>query len=233
MSVFDFGPAEFEALWLSLRIALTASLLNLLPAIAAARLLSRAGWAGRAVLNVIVSAPLVLPAVVIGYILLIVFGVRGPVGYWLNDVFGIRLVFTTAGAVLAVAVMSFPLMVRAIRLSMDMIDPGLEFAARTLGASRLDVFMTVSLPLMLPGILAGFIIAYAASLGEFGATITFAANVVGETRTLPLAIYTAIQTPDGDLLAMRLVVLSSVLAVVALALSELVEQQARRLVYGR
>ncbi|MGI9426785.1 MAG: molybdate ABC transporter permease subunit [Hyphomicrobiaceae bacterium] len=233
MSVLDFGPAEFEALWLSLKIALTASILSIIPAIAVAHALSRSGWMGRAFLNVIVNAPLVLPAVVIGYLLLVVFGVRGPIGQWLNDVLGIRLVFTTAGAVLAVAVMSFPLMVRAIRLSMDTIDPGLEFAARTLGASRLDVFLTISLPLMLPGILAGFIIAYAASLGEFGATITFAANVVGETRTLPLAIYTAIQTPDGDLLAMRLVILSSVLAVIALALSEFIEQQARRVVYGR
>ena len=186
MTFFQFGEAELAALLLSLKIAVIASLLSLPIAIAAAWLLDRLGWVGRTVLNVIVYAPLVLPAVVIGYLLLLIFGVRGPVGGWLNDVFGVRLVFTTAGAVLAAAVMSFPLMVRAMRLSLEAIDPGLQFAARTLGASRLDVFMTVTLPLMLPGILAGFVMAYAASLGEFGATITFASNVAGETRTLPL-----------------------------------------------
>ena len=233
MIFFQFGEAELAALLLSLKIAVIASLLSLPIAIAAAWLLDRLGWVGRTVLNVIVYAPLVLPAVVIGYLLLLIFGVRGPVGGWLNDVFGVRLVFTTAGAVLAAAVMSFPLMVRAMRLSLEAIDPGLQFAARTLGASRLDVFMTVTLPLMLPGILAGFVMAYAASLGEFGATITFASNVAGETRTLPLAIYTAIQTPGGDALATRLVVLSSLLALVALALSEYVEQRPRAMVFGR
>ena len=233
MTVLQFGQAEIEALWLSLQVALTASLISLVPAIAAAALMNRAGWLLRTVLNVIVHAPLVLPAVVIGYLLLIVFGVRGPVGGWLNEVFGVRLVFTTAGAVVAAAVMSFPLMVRAIRLAMDVIDPGLEFAARSLGATRADAFLSVTLPLMLPGILAGFVMAFAASLGEFGATITFAANVEGETRTLPLAIYTAIQTPGGDATAMRLVVLSSILALAALAVSELVEQRAKRMIYGR
>lgn len=233
MTFLQFDPAEFEALWLSLRIALAASVLSLLPAIAVAWALTRAGWFWRTVLNVIVHAPLVLPAVVIGYLLLIVFGVRGPVGAWLDATFGIRLVFTTAGAVIAAAVMSFPLMVRAIRLSLEVIDPGLEFAARSLGATRLDAFLTITLPLILPGILAGFVMAYAASLGEFGATITFASNVAGETRTLPLAIYTAIQTPDGDVTAMRLVVLSTILALLALAASEVVEQRARRMVYGR
>lgn len=233
MTFLDFGAAEFEALWLSLKIALAASAFSLPLAIAAAWALNRAGWFWRTILNVIVHAPLVLPAVVIGYLLLIVFGVRGPVGSVLDDTFGLRLVFTTAGAVLAAAVMSFPLMTRAIRLSIDVIDPGLEFAARSLGATRLDTFLTITLPLMLPGILAGFVMAYAASLGEFGATITFASNVAGETRTLPLAIYTAIQTPDGDALAMRLVVLSSILALLALGASELVEQRARRMVYGR
>ncbi|MEM9359416.1 MAG: molybdate ABC transporter permease subunit [Pseudomonadota bacterium] len=233
MTLFEFGAAEREALLLSLKIAVMASLVSLPIALAAAWLLDRLGWLGRTVLNVIVYAPLVLPAVVIGYLLLLVFGVRGPAGSFLNDVFGVRLVFTSAGAVLAAAVMSFPLMVRAMRLSLEAIDPGLQFAARTLGASRLDVFMTVTLPLMLPGILAGFVMAYAASLGEFGATITFASNVAGETRTLPLAIYTAIQTPGGDALAMRLVLLSSLLALAALALSEFVEQRTRAMVYGR
>ena len=233
MTLFQFGEAELAALLLSLKIAVIASLLSLPIAIGAAWLLDRLGWFGRSVLNVIVYAPLVLPAVVIGYLLLLIFGVRGPVGSWLNDVFGVRLVFTTAGAVLAAAVMSFPLMVRAMRLSLEAIDPGLQFAARTLGASRLDAFFTITLPLMLPGILAGFVMAYAAGLGEFGATITFASNVAGETRTLPLAIYTAIQTPGGDALATRLVVLSSLLALVALALSEYVEQRTRAMVFGR
>ncbi len=233
MSWLAFGEAELEAMRLSLIIALQASAYCLLPAIAAAWALNRSNWFWRAVLNVIVHAPLVLPAVVIGYLLLVVFGVRGPVGAPLQDWFAIRLVFTTAGAVLAAAVMAFPLMVRAIRASLDVIDPGLAFAARTLGATRTDVFVSITLPLMLPGILAGFVMAYAASLGEFGATITFASNIAGETRTLPLAIYTAIQTPGGDGLAMRLVLLSSILALVSLALSELVEQRARQMVYGR
>ena len=183
MTLFEFGAAEGEALLLSLKIAVMASLVSLPIALAAAWLLDRLGWFGRTLLNVIVYAPLVLPAVVIGYLLLLVFGVRGPVGSFMNDVFGVRLVFTSAGAVLAAAVMSFPLMVRAMRLSLEASDPGLQFAARTLGASRLDVFMTVTLPLMLPGILAGFVMAYAASLGEFGATITIASYVAGETRT--------------------------------------------------
>ena len=233
MTVFDFGAPEIAAMWLSLQIAFLAAGIGLLPAIVVARLLARSGWVGRAVLNTVVLAPLVLPAVVIGYMLLVVFGVRGTIGGWLNDTLGIRLVFTSAGAVLAAAVMSFPLMVRAIRLANDTIDPGIVFAARSLGASRSDAFFTVTLPLMLPGILSGFVMAFAASLGEFGATITFASNVEGETRTLPLAIYTAIQTPGGDAVAMRLVVLSSILAVLALAGSELIEQRTRRWVHGR
>lgn len=233
MTFLQFGEAELEALRLSLQVALAASVFSLAPAIAAAWLMNRAGWFWRTILNVIVHAPLVLPAVVIGYLLLVVFGVRGPVGGWLNETFGVRLVFTTTGAIVAAAVMSFPLMVRAIRLSMDVIDPGLEFAARSLGATRLDAFFSITLPLMLPGILAGFVMAYAASLGEFGATITFAANVAGETRTLPLAIYTAIQSPGGDETAMRLVVLSSILALLALGVSELVEQRAKRMIYGQ
>jgi molybdate transport system permease protein len=181
---------------------------------------------------VLVHAPLVLPPVVIGYLLLLTFGVRGPVGGWLNETFGIRLVFSSAGAVLAAAVMAFPLMVRAVRLSLDAVDQGLELAARTLGATRLDAFLTVTLPLMLPGILAGAIMAFAASLGEFGATITFASNVEGQTRTLPLAIYTATQMPDGDRIALRLVTIAIVLSLVALALSEAVERWARRTIYG-
>lgn len=227
------GTAELSALALSLKVALAASLLSLIPAIAAAWFLARSRLPGKTLVNVLVHAPLVLPAVVVGYLLLLLFGVRGPAGAALNDLFGIRLVFTTEGAVLAAAVMSFPLMVRAIRLSLETVDQGYEFAARSLGASRFDCFRSITLPLMLPGILAGFVMAFAASLGEFGATITFASNVAGETRTLPLAIYTALQTPDGDAIALRLVLLSSVLAIAALVLSELAEQWTRRMVHGR
>jgi molybdate transport system permease protein len=223
---------EIEALLLSLRVALLASALCLLPAIGVAWVLSRTKWPGRSVLNVIAHAPLVLPPVVIGYLLLLTFGVRGPIGAWLDQNFGIRLVFSSGGAVLAAAVMAFPLMVRAVRLSLDAVDQGLELAARSLGATRLDAFLTVTLPLMLPGILAGAIMAFAASLGEFGATITFASNVEGETRTLPLAIYTATQVPDGDAAALRLVLIAITLSLVALALSEAVERWVRRTIYG-
>lgn len=227
------SPLEYEALALSLRVAAIASAVSLPPAILAAWLLSRSRMPGKTVLNVLVHAPLVLPPVVIGYLLLLTFGVRAPLGAWLNETFGVRLVFSSAGAILAAAVMAFPLMVRAVRLSLDAVDQGVEFAARSLGATRLDAFLTVTLPLMLPGILAGLMIAFAASLGEFGATITFASNVEGQTRTLPLAIYSATQTPGGDGTALRLVVISIVLALAALALSEIAERWARRTVYGR
>ena len=225
-------PVEIEALALSLKVALLASVLSLVPAIGAAWLLSRTRLPGRSALNVVVHAPLVLPPVVIGYLLLLTFGVRSPVGAWLNDTFGVRLVFTTAGAVLAAAVMALPLMVRAVKLSLDGIDQGLEFAARSLGATRIDAFATVTLPLMLPGILAGSLMAFASSLGEFGATITFASNVAGETRTLPLAIYTAIQSSGGEGEAARLVIVAIVLSLVALAASDAAERWARRMIHG-
>lgn len=224
--------AEIDVLLLSLRVALIAALITLPIAVGVAWVLVRTRWPGRTVLNVLVHAPLVLPPVVIGYLLLLVFGVRGPVGSWLNDTFGLRFVFTSAGATLAAAVMALPLMVRAVRLSLEGIDRGLEFAARSLGATRWDAFATVTVPLMLPGLLSGSIMAFAASLGEFGATMTFASNVEGETRTLPLAIYTATQTPDGDAAALRLVLIAMALALTALALSEIAEQRARRYVTG-
>ena len=223
---------EIDALLLSLKVALIATTLCIAPAIGVAWVLSRTRIPGRSILNVIVHAPLVLPPVVIGYLLLLVFGVRGPIGGWLNDLTGIRFVFSSAGAVLAAAVMAFPLMVRAVRLSMDAVDQGLELAARTLGATPRDAFATVTLPLMLPGILAGSLMAFAASLGEFGATITFASNVEGQTRTLPLAIYTATQTPDGDAAALRLVMIAIALSLAALALSEAMERWARRTIHG-
>jgi molybdate transport system permease protein len=224
--------AEISALWLSLEVATLAALLGIVPAIAVAHWLSRTTLPTRTLVSVIVHAPLVLPPVVIGYLLLLLFGIRGPLGAWLHDLFGIRLVFTTSGAVLAAIVMAFPLMVRAVKLSLDAVDPKLELAARTLGAPPWDVFRSITLPLMAPGILSGCLIGFAASLGEFGATITFAANVDGATRTLPLAIYTATQTPDGDAAALRLVLMAIGLALIALALSEWAERRARRIVYG-
>jgi len=222
-------PVEWDALRLSLQVAASATLVSLPLAIGAAWVLARGRFWGRRLLDAVVHAPLVLPPVVVGYLLLLALGVRGPIGGWLDRTFGIRLVFTTAGAALAAGVMSFPLMVRAIRLSLDAVDGGLEWAARTLGATRLDVFFSVTLPLMLPGIVSGCIVAFASSLGEFGATITFASNIEGETRTLPLAIFSAIQSPDGDQVALRLVILSFVLAIGALALAEVSDARVRKM----
>lgn len=219
---------ELDALLLSLRVGLASTALCLPFALGVAWLLSRTRLPGRALLDGIVHAPLVLPPVVIGYLLLISLGTRAPLGAWLKSTFGIQLIFTTEGVVVAAAVMALPLMVRAIRLSLDGVDRGLELAARTLGASRIDVLCTITLPMMLPGILSGAMMAFAASLGEFGATITFASNIEGETRTLPLAIYTATQTPDGDAIALRLVGLSMALAVAAIILSEWLNRRTQR-----
>ncbi len=190
-------------------------------------LLSRGRFWGRPVLDAVVHLPLVLPPVVTGWILLMLFGARGPLGRALYDLFGVRLVFTTAGAALATAVMSFPLVVRAVRLSLEAIDPGLEAAARTLGAGALDRFATVTLPLMGPGILAGGVTAFAAGLGEFGAVITFVSNIPGETQTLPLAIYSATQIPGGDAIAARLAAVSFVLAVGLLLLADVLARWLR------
>lgn len=226
--MIDFlTPAEWSAFRLSLIVALYSVAFSLPLAIAMAWLLARGKFWGKGVLDALVHVPLVLPPVVVGYVLLLLFGVRGPLGSFLHDAFGIRLVFTTAGAALATAVMAFPLMVRAIRLSIEAIDHGLDEAARTLGAGPLDRFRTVTLPLMLPGILSGGIVAFAASLGEFGAVITFASNIPGQTQTLPLAIYSAIQTPGGDAAAARLATLSFVLAVAGLVLSEVLARRVR------
>lgn len=222
------SPVEIEALSLSLRVAFWATAASLPPAIFFAWLLARTDFPGKALLDTMVHLPLVLPPVVVGYFLLILLGTQGPIGRWLYDAFGIRLIFTTQGAAVAAAVMSFPLMVRAIRLALSAVDRGLEAAARTLGASRLDVFATVTLPLTLPGIVSGGIVAFAAALGEFGATITFVSNIEGATRTLPLAIYTATQTPDGDAIAARMVALSFALAMAALFASELLARRVER-----
>lgn len=219
---------EWQALRLSLEVAARSLLLSLPIAIATAWLLARRRFLGKTAFDALVHLPLVLPPVVVGYFLLILFGARGPIGAWLKDALGVQLVFTTAGAALATAVMSFPLVVRAIRLSIENIDPGLEEAARTLGAGAWDRFRTITLPLMLPGILAGAIVAFSASLGEFGAVITFVANIPGETQTLPLALYTAIQTPDGDAAAARLALLSVALGFSGLVLAELLARTVRR-----
>jgi molybdate transport system permease protein len=183
-------------------------------------LLARRRFPGRTLLDALIHAPLVLPPVVVGYCLLGLFGSRTWLGEWLVRTLGVHLPFTTGGAVMAAAVMALPLMVRSIRLGLEGIDRGLETAARTLGASRLDTFFSITLPLMLPGIVAGAVLAFAASLGEFGATITFAANIPDETRTLTLAIYTALQTPDGEASAKVLVMISMGLAIGALLLAE-------------
>ncbi len=223
------SPAEWAAVFLSLEIAAKSVAFSLPFAIAVAWLLARAEFPGKSIVDGLVHLPLVLPPVVVGYLLLLIFGVRGPVGGWLNEFLGVRLVFTAAGASLATATMAFPLMVRAIRLSIEALDPGLDEAARTLGAGKLDRFFTIALPLILPGILAGGMIAFAASLGEFGAVITFASNVPGETQTLPLAIYSALQRPDGEAMAARLAAISIALAFAGLLLSEYLARRVKRM----
>ncbi|MCI0755906.1 molybdate ABC transporter permease subunit [Teichococcus vastitatis] len=211
---------EWQAVQLSLSVALRSVVFGLPPAVLVAWVLARGRFPGRGMLDALVHLPLVMPPVVIGWLLLVFFGVRGPAGSLLQDWFGIRLVFTTGGAALATAVMSFPLIVRAVRLSLDAVDPGLEAAARTLGAGPIDRFLTITLPLIAPGILSGAITAFAAGLGEFGAVITFASNIPGETQTLPLAIYAATQTPGGEGVAARLAAISFALAVGGLLLAD-------------
>jgi molybdate transport system permease protein len=220
--------AELDALALSLEVALRSVLFSLPLAVATAWLLTRRRFAGRTMLDAFVHLPMVLPPVMVGYVLLLLFGVRGPVGAWLYHAFGIRMAFTTRGAALATAVMSFPLMVRAIRLSLENVDRGLEEAARTLGAGALDRWCTITLPLMAPGILAGAVTALVASLGEFGAVITFAGNIPGVTRTLPIALYSALQTPNGDAAAARIALMSFALGLAGLLLAELLARALRR-----
>jgi molybdate transport system permease protein len=223
------NPSELEALHLSLSVATRSVLFSLPFALAIAWLLTRRRFVGHTLLDALVHLPLVLPPVVVGYLLLVLFGTRGPIGAWLERIAGIELIFTRNGAALATAVMSFPLMVRAMRISLENVDRGLEEAARTLGAGAVDRFATITLPLMLPGLLAGAITAFAAALGEFGAVITFVSNIPGETRTLPLALYTALQTPDGDTAAARLAGISIGLGLGGLLLSEWFARKVRRL----
>jgi molybdate transport system permease protein len=227
--MLGLGAEEWQAVRLSLEVATRSVAVSLLPAVATAWLLVRGRFPGRMLLDALVHLPLVVPPVVVGWALLMLFGVRGPIGAPLNDWFGIRLVFSTEGAALATAVMSFPLIVRAVRLGLENVDPGLEAAARTLGAGPFDRFVTITLPLMAPGILAGAVTAFAAGLGEFGAVITFASNIPGETQTLPLAIYAATQTPGGEAVAARLAFVSFTLAVAGLLLAEVIARRMHRL----
>jgi len=226
--MWGFGETELAALGLSLAVAIRAVAINLLPAVFIAWLLTRRRFPGRLMLDAFVHLPLVLPPVVVGYLLLLLLGTRGPIGGWLDRQFDIQLTFSTMGAAVATAVMSFPLMVRAMRISLENVDTGLEEAARTLGASAWRRFATITLPLMLPGVLAGAVTAFAAGLGEFGAVITFVSNIPGETRTLPLALYTALQSPDGDATAARLAALSLSLGLAGLLASELLARGLRR-----
>jgi molybdate transport system permease protein len=212
-------PDEWQAVRLTLGVAARAVGLGLPVAVLVAAAMRRR-FPGRVAAELVLHLPLVLPPVVTGWLLLLVFGVRGAVGHWLLAWFGVRLAFTTAGASLACAVMVFPVMVRAIRLSLDAVDPGLEQAARTLGAGRWDRFCTITVPLALPGVLTGVALAYATALGEFGAVITFAADIPGQTRTLPLAIYAALQSPGGEATAARLSLVSVGLALAGLGAAE-------------
>ena len=221
------SPAETEALLLSLKIASIAVLSALPFAFACALLLARRRFPGKTLLDGVVHLPLVLPPVALGYLLLVTLGARAPLGAWLLENFGIRFVFSWTGAALASAILTFPFQVRAIRLSLESEDASLTQAAETLGAGPFDRLLTLHLPLALPGILAGAITAFAACLGEFGAIITFVSNIPGETRTLPLAIYTAIQAPGGEEAAARLAALSIALAMSGLLLSEFVARRAR------
>lgn len=226
------SPAEWDIVFLTLRVAAFSVTFGLPIAVLFAWLLVRGRFYGRPVLDAVVHLPMVLPPVVVGWLLLILFGVRGPIGSWLQSWFGVRLVFTAAGASLACAVMSFPLMLRAIRLSLEAVDPGLEQAARTLGAGAIDRFFNITLPLASPGILVGAVVGFASCLGNFGAVITFAGSIPGQTQTLPLAIYAALQTPGGEEVAARLSIVSVILAIAGLLASEWIARRLR-VVVGR
>ncbi|AVO36280.1 molybdate ABC transporter permease subunit [Pukyongiella litopenaei] len=226
------GPAEWQALALSLKVSFWATVLSLPPGVLVAYALARGRFRGRELLNGLVHLPLILPPVVTGYLLLMTFGRRGPVGGWLEDTFGLVLAFRWTGAVLAASIMAFPLMVRAIRLAIEAVDPKLEQAAATLGASRIQVFATVTLPLIAPGLIAGAVLGFAKAIGEFGATITFVSNIPGQTQTLPSAIYTFLQVPGAEAPALRLVAISVVVALAALAASEVLARRAAKRVAG-
>ena len=228
MPPLQLTDAEWQAVALSLRVALVGVAGSLPLGVATAWLLARRQFPGKLLLDGLVHLPLVVPPVVVGYGLLVLLGRRGPIGAWLYSELGITLIFTWKGAALASAVMGFPLMVRAIRLSLEAVDRKLEAAARTLGAGPFDTFFSITLPLALPGLLAGSVLAFARGLGEFGATIIFVGNIPGETRTIPIAIYTATQEPGGDLAALRLSIIALLLSLIALVASELLARRMDR-----
>jgi molybdate transport system permease protein len=231
MGWLDLSPEEWNAVRLSIRVATWAMLASLPLGVLIALVLARSRFWGKSVLNGLVHLPLVLPPVVTGYLLLLGFGRRGPIGAFLAEHFGIVLSFRWTGAALACGVMGFPLMVRAIRLSIEAVDRKLEAAATTLGASQLWVFATVTLPLALPGVIAGMILSFAKAMGEFGATITFVSNIPGETQTLPSLIYTFTQVPGGDAGALRLTLISIAVSMLALVASEALAHRIGRQVH--
>jgi molybdate transport system permease protein len=226
MTWLGLGPDEWTAVRLSLLVASVATLVSLPIGIAVAYVLARKAFWGKTLVNGLVHLPLIMPPVVTGYLLLLSFGRRGPAGAFLEQTFGLVFAFRWTGAALACGVMAFPLMVRAIRLSVEAIDGRLESASRTLGASPAWVFLTVTLPLAMPGIVAGAVLAFAKAMGEFGATITFVSNIPGETQTLPSAIYTYTQVPGGETGALRLTLVSIAIAFLALILSEVLARRA-------
>ncbi len=225
-------PIEIEAILLSTRVAIWAMIWSLPLAIGVAWVLARCDFPGKSLLDGLVHLPLILPPVVVGYVLLIALGRKGVWGEWLYDTFGLTFAFSWRGAAIASAVIAFPLVVRAIRLSLEAVDQRLEAAARTLGAGPVGVFFTITLPLTAPGILAGAILGFARSLSEFGATITFVSNIPGETRTLPIALYSFTQIPDGEAAAIRLVVIAIIIAFAALAASEILARRLQRRMAG-
>jgi molybdate transport system permease protein len=227
------GPAEWEAVRLSLKVALWATAASLPFAVFVAYALARWRFPGRQLLNALVHMPLILPPVATGYLLLVLFGAQGPLGMAFEKTLGLSFAFRWTGAALAAAIMAFPLTVRAIRLSIEAVDPKLEDAAGTLGANRPWVFCLVTLPLILPGILAGVVLGFAKAMGEFGATITFVSNIPGETRTMPTAIYTFLQVPGGEGSALRLVAVAVIVALGAVFISEIVAQRVADRIRGK
>ena len=226
--MLSMSDTELGIIVLSLKVAFFSVALSLPVAILVAHVLARFDFPGKTLLDAVIHLPLVLPPVVVGFALLLLFGKHGPIGAWLNEWFGIVIAFRWTGAALASAIMGFPLMVRAIRLSISSIDARLETVARTLGGSRIWVFLSITLPLALPGLITGVLLSFARSLGEFGATITFVSNIPGETETLPLAIYTFVQSPGGDAQAIRLSLIAVLLSIAALVASEWLTRRTSR-----
>ncbi len=221
MEFFDLTYDELQAIGLSIRVATICAVISLPVAVGFGWLLARKNFRGKWFVDGLVQFPLVLPPVTVGYVLLIVFGSNGFIGKFLYEYFGIRMAFSFWAAVLASLVVSFPLVVRAVKVAIEMVDTRLEMAARTLGASRLKTFTSITIPLALPGIVSGFILSFARSLGEFGATITFAGNIIGQTQTMPLAIYSAMESPGNEMIALRLVIISVLISFAAMVGSEI------------